>query len=88
MALQTPANGHETPSFKFADQKIEKLVRRLNDAGTCPCCTARALAMHAAGLAIPSMGGAEAIELFESILGKMHRHNVPTPDPVPSTQAH
>jgi hypothetical protein len=85
MALQTPANGRETSSFKVADQKIENLVKRLNGKNICPCCTARALAMHAAGLAIPSMGSIEAIEMFENILGKMHKHDVPAPDPIPST---
>jgi hypothetical protein len=88
MTLQTPADGRETTSFKIADQKIENLLRRLNDKSVCPCCTARALALHAASLAIPSMGSVEAIEMFEDIVGKMHKHNVPAPSPMPSTEAH
>jgi hypothetical protein len=44
--------------------------------------------MHAASLAIPSMGSVEAIEMFENIVGKMHKHNVPAPSPMPSTEAH
>jgi hypothetical protein len=88
MTIQTPKNGRETPSFKIADRKIENLKKRLNDKSVCPCCIARALAMHAASLAIPSMGSVEAIEMFENIVGKMHKHNVPAPSPMPSTEAH
>src|SRR5215831_20216768 len=37
--------------FKLAHQKIESLLKRLSDRGVCMCCTARALAFHAATLA-------------------------------------
>ena len=85
---QTPANGRETPSFKIADEKIENLLKRLNDKRVCPCCTARALAMHGASLAIPSMGSVKAMGMFEKIIIKMHKHNIPAPDPMPSAEAH
>ena len=88
MTSQTPDDGHETPSFKIADQKIENLLKRLDDKRVCPCCTARALAYHAASMAVQTQGTAEAIEMFEAMIIKLHRTDVPAPDPLPSTEAH
>ena len=88
MTTQTPDDGHESPSFKIADQKIENLLRRLRDKHVCPCCTARALAYHAASEAEHEMGSAEAIEMFEGILLHLREDNVPARDPMPSTEAH
>ena len=68
MTIQTPEFGRETSSFKTADQKIENLLKRLHDKNVCPCCTARALAFHAASMAEHTMGSAEAIEMFEDII--------------------
>jgi len=85
---QIPADGDESESFKLADEKIDNLLKRLKDKNLCPCCVARALALHAASLAIPSIGSAPAIEMFESIILAMHRHDVPAPEPLPSPQAH
>jgi len=88
MTIQTPDDGRETASFKIADQKIDNLLRRLNDKRVCPCCMARALAYHAATVAEHTMGSAEAIEMFEAIITHLHEDNVPAPDPMPSTEAH
>ena len=68
MTIQTPDDGRETASFKIADQKIENLLKRLNDKRVCPCCTARALTYHGASMAEHTMGSAEAIEMFEAII--------------------
>ena len=88
MTKQTPDDGRETASFRVADQKIENLLKRLGDKNVCPCCTARALAYHAASLAEHEMGSAEAIEMFESIVISLREDEVPAPDPLPSTEAH
>jgi len=72
----------------FADQKIDNLLRRLQDKNVCPCCTARALAFHAASMAEHTMGSAEAIEMFEDIIITMREHDVPAPDRAPSAAAH
>jgi hypothetical protein len=88
MTMQTLDDRRETASFKIADQKIGNLLKRLDDKNVCPCCTARALAFHAAAIAEDTMGSAEAIELFESIIIDMREHNIPAPDPLPSTEAH
>jgi hypothetical protein len=88
MTAQTPDNGRETVSFKIADQKIENLLRRLNGKNVCPCCTARALAFHAASEATQELGSAEAIELFEMLTRQLRKHNVPAPDYGPSSEAH
>ena len=88
MTIQTPDSGRETPSFKIADQKIENLLKRLDDKRVCPCCTARALAYHAASMAEETMGSSEAIEMFEGIIMALREDNVPAPDPLPSTAAH
>ena len=88
MTTQTPDDVRETASFKIAEQKIENLLKRLHDKGVCPCCTARALTYHGASMAEHTMGSAEAIEMFEATIIHMHEHDVPTPDPLPSTEAH
>jgi hypothetical protein len=88
MTIQTPDDGHDTPSFKIADQKIENLLKRLHDKRVCPCCTAQALAYHAAGMAGHTMGSAEAIEMFEGIIMALREDNLPAPNPVPSVAAH
>jgi hypothetical protein len=88
MTIQTPDDGHETSSFKLADQKIENLLKRLDNKRVCPCCTARALAYHAAFMAEHTMGSAEAIEMFEGIIIGLREDNAPAPDPLPSTAAH
>jgi hypothetical protein len=85
---QTPDSGRETASFKIADQKVDNLLRRLHGKHVCECCTARALAYHAASLAEGTMGSAEAIELFEGILRSLREDNVPAPATMPSTEAH
>jgi len=68
MALKTMDEGRETSSFKIADEKIENLLKRLHDKNVCPCCTARALAFHAAALAEDTMGSAAAIARFEEVI--------------------
>ena len=88
MTIQTPDSGRETPSFKIADRKIENLLKRLVHKNVCPCCTARALAHHAASMAEHTMGSAEAIEMFEHIIIALRKDNVSAPDPLPSTAAH
>jgi hypothetical protein len=88
MTIQTPDNGRETASFKIADQKIENLLKRLNDKRVCPCCAARALAYHAASMAEHTMGSTEAIEMFEALITHLHEHDVKAPEPMPSTEAH
>jgi hypothetical protein len=88
MTTQTPDNGRETSSFKIADQKIEKLLRRLNDKRVCPCCTARALARHAASLAEYELGTVEAIELFEGFISQMRESDIPAPESSPSAATH
>jgi hypothetical protein len=88
MVIQTPDDGRETTSFKIADQKIENLLKRLADKNVCPCCTARALAFHAAAEAEDTMGSAEAIELFEGIILHLRENDVPPPERSPSTAAH
>ena len=72
----------------LADQKIENLVKRLAAKNVCTCCTARALAFHAASMCEGEMGSAEAIEMFERFISQMREHNVPASDPMPSTEAH
>ena len=88
MTIQTADDRRETSSFKAADRKIENLLKRLRDKNVCPCCTARALAFHAASEAEHTMGSAEAIEMFEDIITHLREDNVPAPDPAPSTEAH
>jgi hypothetical protein len=88
MTIQTPDDRRERSSFKIADQKIENLLRRLNDKCVCPCCTARALAYHAGAMAEHTMGSAEAIEMFEDIIGHLREVGAPAPEPLPSTEAH
>ena len=78
----------ETTSFKIADEKIRYLLKRLADKNVCPCCTARALAFHAAALAEDTMGTTEAIERFEQLIRAMREDNVPAPEAMPSMQAH
>jgi hypothetical protein len=78
----------QTTSFEFADEKIKTLVKRLRDKDVCPCCTARALAFHAAYLAVPGMGSAEAIEMFAEIIRRLRKVDVPAPDVSPSGAAH
>lgn len=88
MTKQTPDDGRETASFRVADQKIENLLKRLGDKNVCPCCTARALAYHAASLAEHEMGSAEAIEMFEDIISGLHDLDISAPDRSPSTESH
>jgi hypothetical protein len=78
----------ETASFTIADQKIESLLRRLKAKNVCGHCTARALAFNAATMAEHTMGSAEAIEMFEEIINVMRKHDIPAPEPSPSTEAH
>jgi len=88
MTIQTPDDCRETPSFKIADQKIENLLKRLDDKRVCPCCTAQALAYHAASMAEHTMGSAEAIEMFEAMIIHLREDDLAAPDPMPSTEAH
>jgi hypothetical protein len=78
----------ETASFRIADQKIGNLLKRLADKRVCPCCTARALAYHAASMAEHEMGSVEAIKMLEEIITDLRKDNVPAPDPAPSVTAH
>jgi hypothetical protein len=82
MTTQTPE------SFKIADQKIANLLKRLDDKRVCPCCTARALAFHAAFMAEQGMGSAEAIKMFEEIVADLREDKRPGADPAPSVAAH
>ena len=88
MTIQTPDDGRETASFKIADQKIENLLKRLRDKNVCRCCTARALAFHAASMVEDEMGSAEAIEMFEDFISQMREHNESAPDRGPSVGMH
>ncbi|PWT93481.1 MAG: hypothetical protein C5B56_00695 [Proteobacteria bacterium] len=88
MTIQTPDDRRETSSFRIADQEIKNLLKRLNHKNVCPCCAARALAYHGGAMAERSMGSAEAIEVFEDIIHYMAKHDVPPPEPLPSTEAH
>lgn len=85
---QTPDDDDETASFKIADEKLCNMRRRLRDKNVCECCTARALAYHAANALERSWGSAEAIELLEGIIIELRERNVPAPAPMPSTEAH
>jgi hypothetical protein len=76
----------ETASFKIADQRIKTLLKRLEH--LCPCCTAQALAFHAAFLAEQAMGSARTIEAFEDIISVLRKNDIPAPDPLPSTRTH
>jgi hypothetical protein len=86
MTSQTPDDDQDTSSFKIADQKILNLLRRLLGKNVCGCCTARALAYHAAFLAEQQMGSTEALEMFEDIMSTMRKRDVPAPSP--STEMH
>jgi hypothetical protein len=88
MTSQIPDDRRETASFKVADQKIRTLLRRLALKSVCPCCTARALAYHAAAMAEQQMGSAEAAEMFEDLLAQIRECNVPAPELSPSTEWH
>jgi hypothetical protein len=70
----------ETEGFKIAYQKIENLLKRLSDRGVCSCCTARALAFHAATLAEAAVGSDEAAEMFEYIVEELRENNAPASD--------
>jgi hypothetical protein len=78
MTIQTPDN-----SFEIADQKIDNLLKRLAAKNVCPCCTARALAFHAACAAERKLGSAQAIEMCSSTSSPLcasttyHRPTVP-----------
>lgn len=89
MTRQTPDDGRGyTASFKIADEKIDNLLKRLANKNVCPCCTARALAFHAASEAEHAMGSAEAIDMFEGIISGLHDDNVPAPERAPSIEEH
>jgi len=88
MTSQVPDSGNETASFKLADAKIVSLRKRLAGKQACPCCTARALAYHAAAMCTEHMGSDEAIETFEMLVGWMREKDVPAPEPSPSTETH
>ena len=70
----------ETSDFKLADQKIHNLINRLLDKRVCPCCTARALAFYAMGLAECTMGRDEAVEMFEDIIANLREGDVSDSD--------
>jgi hypothetical protein len=90
MTIQTPDDRRETIGFKIADQKIERLLKRLNDRNVCPCCTSRALTGHAVLMAERELGTAKAIEMFEDVIVSLRQYNFPAPDrnPSPSTETH
>jgi hypothetical protein len=89
VSMTTSDSNSDTPtSFAIADQKIGNLLKRLHDKRVCPCCTARALTFHAAIMAEHAMGSAEAIEMFEDIIGTMHEHDIPAPERGPSSETH
>jgi hypothetical protein len=88
MTTRTPDDARESTSFKIAAQKIDNLLKRLNEKRVCPCCTSRALTLHAACMAENVLGSAKAIEMFEDIIMTMHENDVPAPDYGPSTEAH
>jgi hypothetical protein len=88
MTIQTPDDERETLSFKIAYQKIVNLLKRLDDKNVCPCCTSRALTLHAVCMAEHIMGSAKAIEMFEDVIVNMRDNNIPAPNYIPSTAAH
>ena len=88
MTIQTPDDRLETDSFNIADRKVWKLLQRLKEKQVCPCCAARAMAYHAAWLAEQQTGSAEAIEMLEGIIAALREHDVPAPEPMPSTETH
>lgn len=85
MTIQMPADDR---SFHIACRKIKSLVEQLRDENVCGCCTARALAFYGAGLAEQVVGSAEAIDMLDDLIVVMRKHDIPAPDPMPSTEAH
>ena len=88
MTIQARDSLRETTSFKLADQKIDNVLRQLNNMRVCPCCMARALAYNAATVAVHTMGSTEAIEMFEDIIMHLREDDVPPPAHSPSTEMH
>ena len=88
MTIQARDSLRETTSFKLADQKIDNVLRQLNNMRVCPCCMARALAYNAATVAGHTMGSTEAIEMFEDIISGLHDLDISAPDRSPSTESH
>jgi hypothetical protein len=78
----------ETASFKIASHKIGNLLKRLSNKNVCPCCSARALTLHAAFLAEDTIGSAEAADMFEALAASMRERDTPAPDHAASTAAH
>src|SRR5262249_41207687 len=85
VTIQPPADGR---SFEIARREIKSLVEQLCDKNICGCCTARALAFYGAFLAEQVVGSAEAIEMLDDLIVVMHKHDIPAPDPMPSTETH
>jgi hypothetical protein len=56
MTTQIRDDARESTSFKIAAQKIDSLLKRLNEKRVCPCCTSRALTLHAMHLQCTSCG--------------------------------
>jgi hypothetical protein len=75
-------------SYLYADRRIEDLLSKLKGKGVCPCCTGRAMALHAAMLCEQTMGSQATSELFSELAEASCEHNIPAPDSMPSTQAH
>ena len=80
---EEPDDGVVTEGFRIAYQRIEFLLKRLNDRGICSCCIARALAFHAATLAEDAVGSDAAIEMFEYIIEEMRENDAPAPPSPP-----
>jgi hypothetical protein len=78
----------ESTSYKIAYHKIGNLLNRLGDKRVCPCCTSRALTLHAVCMAEQTLGSARAIEMFEDLITNMRENNIPAPDYGPSAQTH
>jgi hypothetical protein len=70
----------DTPSFRYADRRIEDLLGKLKSKGVCGCCTGRALLSNATWVCEETMGSAAAIELCEALIELMRQHNTPAPD--------
>ena len=78
----------DTPSYRYAERRINNLVDTFQAKGICPCCSGRALMAIAMAVCETSMGSAADADLCAKLSDGARKHNVPAPEPMPSTQAH
>jgi hypothetical protein len=73
--LGRPMTG--TPSFEFADRRIDSLVKTLLLEGICPGCLTRALVRHAGMLGESAMYPAADIKMLEIVFNSMREDGEP-----------